>query len=124
MARLVFLSGLRDVNSGSYRVPKPFHSSGARDDIFLRTMHEEAFSVWLDYEPEEQKADLDLCFSGLHCGKRVALQTWLSLESYRWFFPASATSVERRLFCGNLELLMHRMARESGVLSTKFEPRT
>jgi len=91
MAQLVFLSGLRDLNRGTYQVPTASESEAAEVDRLLRSMHEQAFSRWLNYRLEEQKADLDLYFSGLDCDRTTAVRTWLRLESYRSLIPASAT---------------------------------
>lgn len=110
MSRLVFLSGLRDLNSGVYHASTTCKPEPGEVDQVLRSLHEDAFSTWLNYRFEEQQADLDLYFSGLECGKATALQTWLHLESYRSFVPASASLVERRLFYGDLELLLYLAA--------------
>lgn len=112
MARLVFLSGLRDLNSGAYRAPTASKAESKEVDRFLRSMHEEAFSTWLDYTLEEQKADLDLYLSGLITDKLGVIRTWLNLESYRLIVPASAESMERQLFFSDLELLLYLMANE------------
>ncbi len=107
MARLAFLSGLRDPNTGVYhhpaiaaRLPK------TEIDRALRALHIESFELWLKYRLEEQKADLDLYFSGLACGRDVAIRTWCELESYRLLLPASASPGERRLFINDLEVLL------------------
>lgn len=64
----------------------------------------------LNYGLEEQKADLDLYFSNFDCGKATVADTWLSLESYRSFIPASATRTEKQSFIANLEVLLCVMA--------------
>ncbi|HXG34639.1 MAG TPA: helix-turn-helix domain-containing protein [Bryobacteraceae bacterium] len=118
MSRLVFLSELRDLNSGAYRAPTALTAAErAEVDRLLRRMHEEAFSTWLNHRLEEQEADLDLYFSGLDCAKAVAVQTWRTLESYRWLVPASAMPIERQLFFADLEALLELMANEMGLAS-------
>lgn len=112
MARLVFLSGLRDPNCGAYRASTGSRVEGAVVDSLLRNLHEETFATWLNYRLEEQKADLDLYFSTLACGKATAVRTWCRLKSYRSFVPASASPAEERLFFSDLEVQMRVLAHE------------
>ena len=123
IARLVFLSGLRDPNSGTYRYPAALNEvERAFIDQYLRGIHDATFAVWLNYRLEEQKADLDLYFSGLDCSKASAVRPWLCLESYRSLVPASAGSVERQLFYTNLEVLLRVMAHEVAGLANGAQP--
>jgi len=123
MSRLVFLSGLRDLNSGAYRASTASKAADADVDRVLRSMHEEAFSTWLNYRLEEQKADLDLYFSGLDCEKTAAVRTWLRLESYRSFIPASASPAERHLFLSDLEVLLYLMAHDDPGFASEVAQR-
>lgn len=116
IARLAYLSALRDPNSGVYAHPVSSRGAGRLEiDRLLRAMHEEAFSEWLKYSLEKQKADLDLYFSSLDCSKATALETWLRTESYHSLVPASASSVERPLFFSDLEALLRLMANGLGL---------
>lgn len=123
MARLVSLSGLRDLNSGAYRAPEASQAEGANVDRVLRSMHEEAFSTWLNYRLEEQKADLDLYFSGLDCEKTAAVRTWVRLESYRSFIPVSASRADRHLFLSDLEVLLYLMAHDDPGFASEVAQR-
>ena len=106
MARLVFLSGLRDLNSGAYRAATASMAKDVDIDRVLRSMHEEAFSAWLNYRLAEQKADLDLYLSSVDCGKIRTARIWLHFESYRSLVPASASSTEKQLFVNDLHALL------------------
>ena len=120
MARLVFLSGLRDPNTGIYRYPmKLDKAQQAEVDGLLRRMHAEAFACWLNFNLARQMADLDLYFSSLDCPRGTVTRTWLNLEPYRSFLPASATSVERQLFVADLDLLLRSM--DPGVSKLELE---
>jgi len=113
MARLAFLSRLRDPDSGVYRHAAATGEAEREDiDRLLRRLHEKAFAEWLNYRLEEQKADLDLYFSALRWGKARAVQAWLQLESYRLLAPALASPKERQLFFADLEALLELMANE------------
>src|SRR5260370_10644367 len=78
--RLIFLSSLRNLNSGRYEhhglalVFGRLEASRA-----LKKSHREAFAEWLSYDIEEQKADLDLYLSAQADHKRTILKTWEKL---------------------------------------------
>src|SRR5260370_10849596 len=76
--RLVFLSTLRDPNTGLYA-----HFGFAQrvgDDAAhtaLRQSHIQCFSEWLAFSLEGQKADFDLYLSGIDSDKKTILGTWI-----------------------------------------------
>ncbi|MGE5488854.1 MAG: helix-turn-helix domain-containing protein, partial [bacterium] len=122
MTRLAYIAGFRDPNSGAYSHPCASNEAEKVEIArLLETMHEEAFRIWLNYPLEEQKADLDLYFSGLDCGKATAVKTWLKLESYRSLIPASATSAERQLFIGDLHALLSVIAVSASTIASRTE---
>src|SRR5215212_8188007 len=84
--RLVYLASLRSPNSGRYEhhgLAMRFGESQA--DKALRKTHLEAFSEWLTYNLEQQKADLDLYLSAQQADKREVIQSWAELTPYRYF---------------------------------------
>src|SRR5947209_7384535 len=97
--KLVYLSSLRNPVTGKYEhhglslVFGPDEASRA-----LRKSHAQAFAEWLSFDLERQKADLDLYLSAMLQERGAILQTWLSVRTYRTFIPASAKTVERRLY--------------------------
>jgi len=110
MARLAYVAGLRDPNSGTYTHPLASGTSErAETSRVLKALHEDAFQTWLNYRLDEQQADLDLYFSGLDCSRQVVVRTWLDLESYRSLIPTSATRPNRKVFLNDLEALLHLM---------------
>jgi len=123
MAQLVFLSGLRDLNCGNC-TPTASDANATEVDQILRSMHEQTFSTWLNYRLEEQKADLDLYFSGIDCEKTTAVRTWRRLDSYRSIIPASATQAERLLFLSDLELLLYLMAHDTPSFASEVSRQT
>ncbi|SRR6266478_5174354 len=114
--RLVFLSSLRNLNSGRYEhhglalVFGRLEASRA-----LRRSHREAFAEWLSYNIEEQKADLDLYFSGQVEDNRTILRTWERLETYRNFVPGSAKDVEKKLYLSDLRAILSLLRGTSGA---------
>ena len=125
IARLAFVSAFRDPNSGVYHLrswPKdPAPREVDEVDRFLRRAHEEIFATWLTFRLEEQHADLEIYFSELACGKALAVQTWLNLESYRGFIPASADPIERQLLLSDLEVVLRLMAHDLSSALAGFE---
>ena len=114
--RLVYLSSLRDQNTGSYvhhGLAQMFGDS--ETDRALRDSHEETFSAWLCCNMEQQKTDLDLYLSSFQADRRTILGTWIRLAPYRGLLPASAQDPERRLYLADLEALLEILKAEHDV---------
>ena len=114
--RLMFLSSLRNLNSGRYEhhglalVFGSYEASKA-----LKKSHREAFAEWLSYDIEEQKADLDLYLSEQPDHKRTILKTWEKLEPYRNILPSSVKDVERKLYLADLRAILNLLKNASGA---------
>ncbi len=114
--RLVYLASLRDSNSGRYEhhgLALVFGDDEA--DATLKESHRRSFSDWLNFGLEQQKADLDLYFSGLATDKPTLLTTWLRLTPYLNFMPARTSAAERKLYVSDLEVLLNLLRHEYGV---------
>src|SRR5712671_912916 len=116
--RLVFLSTLRDPNTGAYAHYGFAQRVGEQAaDEALRQSHSQCFSEWLAFSLEEQKADLDLYLSGIDSDKRTILETWTRSKPYRNLIPSRAMEVERRLYNSDLEILLELLIAVHGVSS-------
>ncbi len=116
--RLVYLSSLRDQNTGRYEhhgMAQVFGEEEANEA--LKDSHSKTFSEWLCYSLEQQKADLDLYLSTFETDKRTILSTWIRLAPYRNLVPATARDVERRLYLTDLETLLELLRNEYSVAS-------
>ncbi|MFN7938900.1 MAG: hypothetical protein U0R19_36565 [Bryobacteraceae bacterium] len=116
--RLVYLSSLRDANTGQYRhhgLAAVFGEDEA--DRAMRLSHEEAFGGWLEWGLEQQKADLELYVAGLEPERKKVVETWSRLEPYRNLPPARSEGVEKELFLTDLETLLSLMRNELDVVS-------
>jgi hypothetical protein len=105
--RLFFLASLRNQNSGRYEhhgLSQVFGSLEA--SRALKKSHREAFSEWISYKMDEQKADLELYLSDQPEDKRTILKTWEKLEPYRNVLPSSAKDVEKKLYLSDLRALL------------------
>ena len=114
--RLVYLSGLREANSGRYEHHGLALVFGEREsDRALKESHNRAMEEWLNYGLEQQKADLDLYLSGLIVDKRTVLDSWLRTMPYRNLPPATIKGPAKKLFLIDLEVLLELLRNELGV---------
>lgn len=116
--RLAYLSGLRDSNTGRYQHCGLAQTFGEEDaDRVLRKSHEQAFSDWLCFTLEEQKADLDLYLASLAGARRTIVETWIRMAPYRNLVPSAARDVERQLYEADLEAILELLKAECGAAS-------
>jgi hypothetical protein len=114
--RLVFLSTLRDPNTGVYAHYGFAQRVGEEvSAATLRQSHEQCFAEWINFKLEEQKADLDLYLSGIEGDKRTILDTWLRTKPYRSLIPVSAQEIEKQLYYSDLETLLELLSTVHGV---------
>lgn len=108
LAQHAYLAQLRDSNTGVYSYPTATDRSRAQEaHRVLERLHTQSFRRWLKLNLEGRKADLDLYLSGLPCSRETVVRTWIQIESYRCFVPASASPPERELFVSDMETLLH-----------------
>jgi hypothetical protein len=123
--RLVYLSSLRDQNTGKYQHFGLAQIHGDNEaDAALRQSHAETFAEWLCFDLEQQKADLDLYLSELATDLGNVLETWARLEPYRNLIPASAKEAERRLYLADLTTLLGVLRNEFAVPARECSPPT
>ncbi len=114
--RLVYLSSLRDQNTGRYEHHGLAQMFGdAEADAALRDSHTETFAEWLGANLEQQKADLDLYLSSFQADRRTILATWIRLAPYRSLVPSMVLDPERRLYLSDLEALLEILKAEYDV---------
>lgn len=114
--RLVYLSSLRDSNTGRYEhhgLALMFDEREA--DQALRLSHEQMFDAWLGFNLHDQKADLDLYLSELSNDRKTIVGTWLRLAPYRTLIPAAAASVEADLYLCDFAILLELLRNDYGV---------
>ena len=114
--RLVYLSSLRDGNTGVYQHHGLSLVLGVEQaGKTLEESHLVCFREWLNLRLKDQHADLFLYFSEQDAELKVIVGTWSRLASYRNLVPAGATATERRLFVGDLEAILATLKNEFGV---------
>lgn len=114
--RLVYLSSLRDPNSGRYShhgLALVFGEEEAQRALL--ESHAQAFHEWICFTLEKQKADLILYLSALMDNRRVIVDTWLRLTPYRNLVPNTAVGPERDQYLSDFEALLQLLKNEAGV---------
>jgi len=82
-------------------------------DQALRESHWHEFRQWLNFDLEQQRADLELYLAEQPTTRRTLLETWLRLVPFRAAIPISASPADRDLFLGEFELLLRILLNES-----------
>ncbi len=114
--RMAYLSALRDQNTGKYEHHGLALVFGAEEaGRALRRSHIQAFQEWINYDIEQQKADLDLYLSAVFEEKKTILETWLQLTPYRTLLPNSVKPIERRLYLADFKAMLELLKNEYAV---------
>ena len=105
--RLVYLSSLRDPNTGEYQhfgFAQRFSDREA--DKTLRRSHGDTFSDWLCFSLEEQKAELDLYLAGLPQDAATVVANWKLLPPFANLIPVPTREAQRELFLADLRMVL------------------
>jgi len=105
--RLVYLSSLRDPNTGEYQhfgFAQRFSDREA--DKTLRRSHADTFSDWLCFSLEEQKAELDLYLAGLPQDAATVVANWKLLPPFANLIPVPTREAQRELFLADLRMVL------------------
>ena len=105
--RLVYLSSLRDPNTGEYQhfgFAQRFSDREA--DKTLRRSHADTFSDWLCFSLEEQKAELDLYLAGLPQDTVTVVANWKLLPPFANLIPVPTREAQRELFLADLRMVL------------------
>ena len=114
--RLVYLSSLRNDNSGQYE-HHGFAQTYGPDaaDRAMRESHEAVFAEWLGYELAQQKSDLDEYMLSLGEDRPKLVGVWIRLAPYRSYVPTAVRAADRALFNADLETLLEALRGGLGV---------
>jgi len=105
--RLVYLSSLRDATSGVYRHHGLSSVFGREESLkALRESHEQAFLEWIALTMPEKHAELGRYLVEIEEPVATVIDHWIGSKIYRTHVPASARTLERELFCRDLEALL------------------
>ncbi len=105
--KLVYLSSLRNSNTGTYEHFGFAQRFTAREaDRTLQRSHLDMFADWLSFSLEQQTTDLERYLAGLTEDSRAVLANWRLLPPFANLIPASAKLPERDLFLSDLVLVL------------------
>lgn len=113
-ARLVYLAGLLDLNTGQYEHSSsqgPTHETSQN----LRRWHEGAFREWVGYSLERKMADVQLYIKGLNVDPVQLVDAWLRLTPYKNLVPAAIQGPERRKHISDFEAILGLLRNVYGV---------
>jgi hypothetical protein len=114
--RLVYLTSLRDANTGRY--DHYLYEEMFGDDLAqagLEAAHIRSYREWVAMNLEQKRADLYLYLLSLSSDKRHVLQTWLVTSPYRSLVPLHTQPVERDVFLSDMQALLALLMNECGV---------
>jgi hypothetical protein len=105
-SRLVFLSCLRDQQSGRYSHSALCESLGAAAmDAEIRTKHEAVFSEWMNLTVAQQTAEV-LRFLPVARDGIGLLRLMRQRKAFGLFLPPSAPEVAARIYAAEMEAVM------------------
>jgi hypothetical protein len=114
--RLVYLSGLRDPNSGKYEHFETSTIFGEQvAQSILEKVHIETYREWLSMNLEQQRADLMLYLVSVGLSRKQVLQTWLVTAPFRALVPRHTQPVEQDVFLSDMQALLALLMNEYAV---------
>jgi hypothetical protein len=114
--RLVYLTSLRDSNTGLYHHFGFEQRFGAREaDKTMRRSHQNTFADWLCFSVEEQKRDLDRYLGATGEETSIIVENWVRHPPFANFIPARTREPERDLYLADMKILLELLRREYSV---------
>ncbi len=104
--RLVFLAGLRDDETGTYRHYGLELALGRHASDAIRSTHEATFLQWLGLTIERQKDDFSAFLASAPGHRRQAVAAWSDIARHFALIPASAREHERALYLADVEVVL------------------
>ncbi|MGH9503111.1 MAG: hypothetical protein ACRD20_09690 [Terriglobales bacterium] len=113
LTRMVYLSSLRDCNSGMYLHPELTHQRGTHAvDTALRTCHEQVFRRMLTTRLPEYVLQFQEYIRYTRGAITTTLKNWKSLQAYRATVPVDAPATSAELYFLNVAIALEVVAKE------------
>lgn len=105
--RLMYLSSLRDPNTGAYR-HYGLATAFGRDQSSqaLETSHARTFREWLRLDLQEKHADLLAYLNTLDDPKGLVVSYWMESRGYLGCIPDNASRADRLHYIGDIQQLL------------------
>jgi hypothetical protein len=119
IARLLYVSRLRDTTTGRYR-HDGLAAAYSEDAVHqaLAYCHEELFSKTLETSMDTQERDLRACLAGMEGNLCEIAARWRELELYRQMVPRGVPAYLGDLFHSNLRTLLELIAAQRTSLES------
>lgn len=118
--RLVYLSSLRNPNSGRYEHFGLTRSFGSNEtDRAMREAHRRTFSEWLCLTLRGQLSDLDDYLGSLAVDTRLVLRAWECQAAHHSLIPPDVGDAERQLYLCDFEMIVAVMIARMLVLDRR-----
>lgn len=116
--RLMYLSSLRDPNTGVYR-HYGLQAAFGRDQSIaaLQASHTRAFREWLKLDLREKHSDLVAYLDTLDDPKGLVVKYWVESKGYSGCVPDSAGKADRALYLEDIQRLLTAVSRSNGASS-------
>jgi hypothetical protein len=125
LQRLELFSSLRDLHTGRYVHHGMSLKAGTKTHAILLKSHLETFAEWQSMNMRQQMRDLKAFLDSVasqpdECDERITkkdkrrliLQTWTDLETYRNFVPQPVSRLEKDLFLVNFTTMVAVLKRD------------
>jgi hypothetical protein len=117
--RLMYLSSLRDPNSGVYRHYGLATAFGRDQSVqALETSHARAFREWVKLSLSEKHSDFAEYLETLDDPKGLVVRYWLDSSGYAGCVPDAASKADRALFMEDIRVLLTTFSRSNADVST------
>jgi hypothetical protein len=114
--KLIFLTNLRDADSGRYRVPLAELAYGEQQiGAALLAEHQAVFLEWIGFDLAAQMAEVARYLAGQAGDRKSTVANWFYERSFEKFVPITATELERERFWHNMTTVLQ-------LLQIKFSP--
>jgi hypothetical protein len=113
--RLMYLSALRDPNTGTYRHYGLAAAFGRDQSIkALESSHKRTFRDWLRLSLQEKHEDLLGYLQTLDDPKGLVVNYWIESEGYLGCVPDAASKADRSLYSSDVRQILHLVKYSSG----------
>ena len=106
--RLMYLSSLRDPNSGAYRHYGLAAAFGREQSAeALESSHRRTFRDWLKLSLAEKHADLLMYVEALDDPRGLVVRYWIESQGYMGCIPDNASKADRALYSTDIQQLLN-----------------
>jgi hypothetical protein len=107
LSRLIFVSTLRDNNSGHYYHPEVAHRYSAQlADQAMLDCHARVYGEVLTLSIEQLTEQLDVYISTVPVPRGRLIETWTKLRAYRATIPVNSNAISAEIFFMKLEVAL------------------